>query len=157
MYTRKTRDKHVSDAFILLALAVGTILGAGIVHTDNAVKAYQSSKFINPLSDKEFIEVEKEVIKYQLPETTEEIICSVFKDNCEEALRIATCESNLRPTARGVNNNGTVDVGLFQINSVHGVSERFLTNPITNTMVAKEIYDGRGNWSAWVCAGKVGL
>jgi hypothetical protein len=95
--------------------------------------------------------------EYAFPATNEEIIRAIFKDDAALAISIAKCESGLRADARNVNNNGTVDVGLFQINSVHGVSERFLTDPITNTMVAKEIYDGRGNWSAWVCAGKVGL
>lgn len=150
MYTRKTRDKHISDAFILLSLAVGTILGAGIVHTDNAVKAYQSSQLINPLSDKEFIEVEKEVIKYQLPETTEEIICSVFKDNCEEALKVAKCESGMRLDARNPNSSAT---GLFQVLAyTHGVRADWLEDPMVNTLVAKQLYDNRGNWDAWAAS-----
>jgi hypothetical protein len=36
--------------------------------------------------------------------------------------RIAEAESNLKPNAVGFNSNGTKDVGLLQINDIHGIS-----------------------------------
>lgn len=159
-YQRKTRPKYVSDAFIILALTVGTIIGAGLVKADTYLEAYAKEQYINPLSQKDIkiIEVPTTQIVHELPTRTEDMIKAVFGDKADQAIAIAKCESGLRPEAyNGKNSNGSNDSGLFQINSVHGVSKRFLQDPLINTLIAKEIYDGRGNWSAWVCARKLGI
>ncbi|MDR6352513.1 soluble lytic murein transglycosylase-like protein [Pantoea sp. SORGH_AS 659] len=74
---------------------------------------------------------------------------------------IAMVESNLDPTARNTNKNGTTDIGLMQINSMHlprlkklGVSKQLLQNDpcvslmvgayILNEMIGKYGY----NWEA---------
>ncbi len=70
-----------------------------------------------------------------------------FPECPEIAIAIAKAESRLNPQAIGYNTNGSIDRGLFQINSIHGLGEE-LYNYRTNIQVARKIYEKRG-WSAW--------
>lgn len=64
---------------------------------------------------------------------------------------IAKAESGLCTNAfNGSNANGTVDRGLYQINSVHKYAVSCLNNGACNTKAAINIYRQRGNWTAWV-------
>lgn len=75
------------------------------------------------------------------------------------AAAIAMAESGGRATARNTNKNGSVDIGLWQINSVHRGAfglpkdlqafEAFLTNPNNNAKAAVAIKKVQG-WNAWV-------
>lgn len=66
---------------------------------------------------------------------------------------IAKAESGWRTDAiNTANRNGSVDRGLFQINSVHGYDPaRLLSDPRFNTQCAKRIYDSQGlkAWSTY--------
>lgn len=66
---------------------------------------------------------------------------------------IAKAESNWRTNAINTSNsNGSIDRGLFQINSVHGKDPNKLLNDVRyNTAMAKEIYDRQGlqAWSTY--------
>lgn len=73
---------------------------------------------------------------------------------------IAKAESNLNPSATNHNSNGTVDVGLMQINSIWadqlGSIWNDLFNPCTNIMVgawilSQCIHDYGSNWQAVGC------
>jgi len=64
----------------------------------------------------------------------------------QTAVAVALAESGGNTTATNRNTNGTVDTGLWQINSVHGFSN--LTDPATNARAAKTVL-GRQGWSAW--------
>ena len=59
-------------------------------------------------------------------------------------------ESGCNPTAdnSGLNQNGTVDIGLLQINSIHGFSKAELTNPARNITIAHQIWQKQG-YKAW--------
>ena len=63
--------------------------------------------------------------------------------------RIAMGESGGNPRATNQNTNGTVDRGLWQINSVHGFGGNHF-DPLTNALYAKRVYDrqGIGAWYA---------
>ena len=84
------------------------------------------------------------------PRTNEDIIREVFGEDSDRAIQIAKCESGLRSDAWNENTNGSVDVGLFQINSVHGVRAKWLLNPDINIQVAKQLFDEQG-FNPWVC------
>lgn len=88
-------------------------------------------------------------------------IKQTFGEDSEDAIAIAKCESGLRPNAINHNTdaNQTTDYGVFQINDHwQGVDNtNFLFDYKINILMAKAIFDGRGNWSAWVCAQKLGL
>ena len=63
---------------------------------------------------------------------------------------IAKAESSLCQDAYNSNTNGSVDRGLYQINSVHRYAVSCLYNASCNTKAAVNIYRQRGNWTAWV-------
>ena len=65
------------------------------------------------------------------------------------ALAISQAENGRRDCTRThKNNNGSVDVGIFQLNSVHEAKgNRF--DCTENIKIAKQIFDRQG-WSPWV-------
>ena len=82
------------------------------------------------------------------PLNTEDLIVKYFGSDSETMLKIAKAESNLKPDAVNVNKNGTRDIGIFQINSVHGYDEEWLKIPENNVLAAKEVFDKQG-FEAW--------
>lgn len=66
-----------------------------------------------------------------------------------QAINCFYSESGLRNDAIGKNNNGSNDVGVAQINSIHGMSIKDRMNYKKNIDKAYKIYKSRGNWSAW--------
>ena len=92
-----------------------------------------------------------------LEEEIAQYICSK-PWNCQDALKVARCESGLNPNALGVNHNGTVDRGVFQLNSVHkGISNADAFDYRKNTDYAVQklyTYQGWGPWkSSYKCHG----
>lgn len=130
------------------------ILGLIVMYLDWGKILPAQAEFISPLGDSKIIEVEK--IIYKTPQTIQEQICAVFKEDCADAIKIFSCESGLRANAQGKNKNGSTDTGIAQINSVHSIPETYLKNEKINILVAKQIYDRQG-WRPWVCARKLGI
>ena len=79
--------------------------------------------------------------------------------NVSQADRIVTCESRWNPGAANFHNrNGSYDLGLWQINSIHKDltdSEKLDYKKATDWALNKRVADG--NWSAWYCARKLGI
>ena len=78
-------------------------------------------------------------------------ICQVFKENCQEALKVASCESGLRPQAV----SQTQDYGVFQINLSSHASKipvrdkvGYLLNSSANINLAYSIWSNQG-WRPW--------
>ena len=93
-------------------------------------------------------------------ETKEEIeteIRRVFGTLADQAVCVARMESGLRADAANHNTNGTWDVGVFQLNDVHGLSWEQRLDARANIQKAKEIRDSWGNWRAWMAAPRCGL
>ena len=91
---------------------------------------------------------------------TVKYIREVFGNEADNAIKIAQAESGLNPNAIHINKGGSVDRGIFQINSVHldrvnGNAEA-LFDPKTNIKVAYEIFSEQG-WCPWTTARKLGL
>jgi hypothetical protein len=89
----------------------------------------------------------------------EQLICdSKWEWDCQEAIAVATCESNMKPNAVSrPNTNGTTDRGLFQINDVWrdawppNVWARIL-DPHVNIMMAHHAWKvGKRSWMYWTC------
>ena len=89
----------------------------------------------------------------------EQLICdSKWEWDCEEAIAVATCESNMKPNAVSrPNTNGTIDRGLFQINDVweqawpSNVWARIL-DPKVNIAMAHHAWKvGNDSWLYWTC------
>lgn len=78
-----------------------------------------------------------------------------FPENPRTALAIVACESGFNPNAHNASNkNGTVDSGLFQINSIHHTRMEELGldvwKPQDNIKFARMLYDESG-FAPWVC------
>lgn len=157
------RKKYTKQVKMLVFFIVGLLLGAAINSYINREKwedqqvdiGLNTLGVISPLAQNPF---DLEVAEAKQPEpilepemTVEDKIRLVFEDDAEDALKIAKCESGLRADAWNENTNGSVDVGVFQINSVHGIRAKWLLNDEVNIRVAKQIFDEQGGWHAWVC------
>jgi hypothetical protein len=101
-------------------------------------------------------EVKEIVLEYpdEIDTLIEKYICDTFGlYQCINALAIAKAESGMREDAININTNNTIDIGIFQINSVHfkkeGCSPKELLDQYTNVDCAFKIYTQQGNWSAW--------
>ncbi len=73
-----------------------------------------------------------------------------------EAEVIITCESRWNPDAMGVNNNRSVDLGLWQINSIHkdiSNADKLDYKKATEWAIDKRLKDG--SWRAWYCSRKI--
>lgn len=104
---------------------------------------------------KEIVRVMEEIPNPKDLETdTEKYIYEKFGiEDYKIAIAIAKSESGLREGAFNINTNGTIDIGVFQINSVHFTKE-FCTLKDVSTMkgnvdCAYELYKASG-WNPWV-------
>lgn len=81
------------------------------------------------------------------------MIVQVFGDDCRMALAISQAENGTRQCDRvsKPNSNGSYDIGVFQINTIHTPSKgniKQLKECMHNIKVAKQIFDAQG-WSPW--------
>ena len=84
----------------------------------------------------------------------EEYICEKFGTyDCKPALAVASAESGLVEDKYHYNSNGTIDIGIFQINEVHwnklGCSPAELFDAKKNVDCAYSIWKENG-WNPWV-------
>lgn len=91
--------------------------------------------------------VKEEVVEKEL--TIEEKIAKAFPENPTIMMAIAQAESGMNPLASHKNTNGSVDIGLFQINSIHGKDQLELFDVDHNLEVARQVYEKQG-LGAWV-------
>lgn len=94
------------------------------------------------------------VIKPKAKELTlEEYICRAFGKDCKLALAVSQAENGTRQCDRmNVNTNKTVDIGIFQINTVHlkkGYTLSDLIDCKKNVDIAYKIYKQQG-FAPWV-------
>lgn len=76
-------------------------------------------------------------------------IAKTFPENPDVMVAIAKAESGLNPKASNVNRNGSSDIGLFQVNSIHGYDDLEMFDPEKNIEAARKIYEKQG-LTAWV-------
>lgn len=76
------------------------------------------------------------------------LIKKVWGKDASIGLAIAKCESGYRTHAQNVNTNSSVDQGIFQVNSIHGMPEMF--NAVANISYAytKFLEQGTGPWDS---------
>lgn len=83
-------------------------------------------------------------------------------DQIANVLAVMSAESSDNPNAYHLDDNGTADRGLLQINSDHaalvGGQLGELYDPVTNVRVAAEVWrQAGGSWCPWSTAPKLGL
>lgn len=76
-----------------------------------------------------------------------------YEIDVDYASKVIQCESGWNPKAFNYNRNGSIDRGLWQINSIHGVDKETLYDPYLSTLEAIKIIN-RDGWKAWVCVSK---
>lgn len=67
-----------------------------------------------------------------------------------KASKIIECESTWNPNAVNLNRNGSNDMGLWQINSIHGLSDEVRKDPIKSTEFAIYLINKNG-FKPWTC------
>lgn len=87
-----------------------------------------------------------------------DLVARYFPANqVENALRIINAESGGNQfIVSPINRNGTRDVGLFQINDVHGLTEAMRMNAEANVAFAASLF-ARSGWQPWSTAPMLGL
>lgn len=85
---------------------------------------------------------------YNVWQLAELALAAGFNEQSVVAAAVATAESSGNPTAVRQDSNGTHDVGLWQVNSVHGYSDSDMEVPSKNVAAAYEVYKSSG-WGAW--------
>ena len=153
-YHRVTTDNKWLLVYVLAAFMTG-LLVAGVF-----IKSYSYFKSINrpqallsPLDGIGSLVVGQVYAKGVLTEQEEiaQYICSKPWD-CKKALKIARCESGLNPLATNKNKNGTVDRGILQINSIHGLRNSYDWKTNIDFAIQK-LYTLRG-WKDWASSYK---
>jgi len=85
------------------------------------------------------------VIEEPGQETPIQVIQKIWGSDWQVGVAIAKCESSLQADAFNPHNaNGSWDAGLFQINSVHGISKEDLMIPKVNAKYAYSLYLKKG-------------
>ena len=92
------------------------------------------------------------ICEKEQPEYIQEYIRERLGD---KGVAISYCESRFKLNAYNVNRNGSNDAGVWQINSIHGLSDecRFDLECSTDWVVEKVKRDG--NFNAWSCNKKI--
>ena len=109
--------------------------------------------------EREEVKVVEKPLVLEYPEEIdtplEKYICEKFGTfECKTALAVSLAENGTRQADRfNINTNNTIDVGIFQINSVHfekeGCALFQIVDPIQNVNCAYTIWQASG-WGAWV-------
>lgn len=101
------------------------------------------------------VKVIEDIPDYEHLETDiEKYICDKWGVyDCKVALAVAKAESGLREDAININTNNTIDLGIFQINSIHytkeGCSLKEVSTAKGNVDCAYQIWEAQG-WTPWV-------
>lgn len=148
-YKSKPRKRAIFLAFLIVAgswlylvtTVVNTVMP--ISHADapkaNLTHAWvDPTKFIVPSLNPNLTEREQNI----------QLIKKIWGSDASIGLAIARCESGYRTHAENRNTNGTIDQGVFQINSVHNLPE--MENAVANILEGYRLYveQGTAPWNS---------
>jgi len=95
-----------------------------------------------------------------IPTGKTQIIEAIYKEFWpdDRLVSLVNCESGFNVTAVGYDaSHNQYNYGLFQVSQYHGYSHEYLSVPVNNIKVARQIYNRQG-WGAWpTCARLAGL
>ena len=135
---------------IVIGEALATIFSSREITITNAVAVTAYAETSAPVVPEVSVSAKVEQSGEQSPTASEieKMIIAEFP-NDKEMLSIAKAESRLNPKAHNKNKNGSIDTGIFQINSIHGYDAQWLQDQKNNIEAAKEILKKQGK-TAWV-------
>ena len=142
---RKIRVRYQRRSYYLLAILF-FLLEAGIAYAFRSSiisPCPQDGCFIKAVYAEDSEPVQKQVIDYIYQKFSPEGSRVVT-----EALACFISESHLDPLAYHWNSNSTADVGVAQINDIHGLTVQQRQDFKTNIDEAYKIYKASG-WNAW--------
>lgn len=159
--TKGSRGFGFNDVLIVSAFVLGIFVGTYIAKilvvcaNDVLTQMRQPRMVISPLGRTAYAEeVKNEEVKEKV---IEELICDPkYKWDCEIMIAIAKSENGYEMHGNtwgadrtyGGNSNGSVDTGIFMINSIHGYSVKYLQNAENNIEIAYEVWLSQG-CEAW--------
>ncbi len=115
---------------------------------------------------KEELERARAEVIYVEPATIEAYISYVFGPAFPKAMLLlkgqgeGSCAENreLKWDAQNYNADGSVDIGVFQVNSKwQKISVKWLYNWRINVLIAKQLYDESGSFKLWSCGKYYGI
>lgn len=120
-----------------IKIAEGSVKDGALVEVKTETGALENGEIVNNNSSltTTSLSIEEQIKKY-------------FGEDYKMAIAIAKAESNLKHDAINKNTNGTIDVGIFQINDCHGLSIEDRLDAEKNIKFAYELYKKQG-WSPW--------
>jgi len=147
----KKRNKTVKLWNVIAILVCLVILSLAVVYNLNkTVPEAQAEMMWFSGGELEFnLTTDKGYVKHELWQAG-------LLDEWEFVEKIINCESGWRADAVGVNTNGSYDLGILQINSIHkniSNADKFDVKKAVEWSINKRLNDG--NWSAWCCSRKV--
>jgi len=141
--TKKRRAIIFRNKFIAIVSAIA--ISSSIIGYASQIEAYEMPK-------------DEPITALRIYPETDPIKAYVLKKvyeaglNPDEVECIIDHESGWDNWRYNINSNGTTDMGLWQINSIHkgtiSVKDRFDYKEATKWAIAKRLHDG--NWNAWV-------
>ena len=129
----------------------------------------RKTELLSPLVETVEAKTKKIVSPTPFPRPNNPIKAEIYdvfgKEHYKKAMMLLECENkSLNPEAVNVNKGGSIDYGLFQINSYwHGFNkfvnnERYLFDPAINIRIAWRIYEGNGySFKMWTCGEKLNI
>jgi hypothetical protein len=130
---------------------------ADVVHSEPALPAAPESKSTDAPEESTLIEPQPQGSLESEKEQIIQYIVEVFGEHSPDAFNVLFCENrNLNPYATNHNRNGTIDRGIFQLNSAYwGGEENFDWK--TNIDKAYMIFERAGKtWRPWTCSHRIG-
>lgn len=145
-----SKKRLLAVFLIIINVYIYTVLSYGIISTYSIqIQPKESSVVIEVIQAKEEEVIQEEEVSSSPELSLEDKIRKLFPEDPETMLAIAKAESGLDTTkVNRANTNGTIDTGIFQINSVWGYSEEYLKDEANNLEVARVVYDTQGI-TAW--------
>lgn len=160
----KQRTKDFTSVIRFFGLTVGLTILCQIVGIISNAPTELQSPYISHNFNVQAESIELQPIETDSIELTpcqglpeiEQYICTTFKTEYSNAMAILSCENkSLNPNAINTyNSNGSIDEGIFQINSIHNQPDMF--NYKKNIEFAHKLFKKKG-WSPWSCSHKVGV
>lgn len=148
----RLRVRMVPSSYKLFLIVLGAFIGGSGVFVSlsypDVLAGLESSHIVYENTRISPVEAKNVEVKEL---TIEEKIAKTFPENPKIMLAVAKAESGLNPMTTNRNSNGTRDIGLFQINSVHGEDDLEMFDVDKNLVAARKIYDKQGitAWAAF--------
>jgi len=155
----KKKRPTAQERATTLCVILGSIVTGYIILGSGQVKTMLDTWTPEPeMTLKNLLIVETRERGYSEKQQIMDYIIEKFGNDANLAITmLTTCENGeLNTKAKNYNRNGTVDSGVFQINSIHDTPEE-MENWRDNVDMAYKIYHAQGDlFTAWTCAGVIG-